>query len=667
MNRLKNEPSPYLRLHAQNPIDWYPWGQEALHKAKRDNVPIFLSIGYSTCHWCHVMNKETFTDQQVGKLLNENFVPIKVDREQYPDVDAVYMDACVKMTGFGGWPLNLFLTPDLKPFFAGTYFPKVDSLRDIGFISLLKKIKWLWENDRQDLIGGSERLLNELADDYPQAIFTSNLIENQLIDLKTKYDTKNSGFLPAPKFPQLHTLLFVLDQSHGLKDDVALKMANDTLKSLLAKGCYDHVGGGIYRYSTDSSYKIPHFEKMLYDNAFLIYALAEFYKATKEIYYKEKALEVFYYLQDNLQDKSGGFYTAEDADTKEGEGAYYLFSELELTEILNDYELNILTQFYQVDHKGNFRGKIHLYPKDQHSFELVVSDQKLKLKLTPIFKKLKNWREKTRKKPFVDTKILIFANGLLLAALSKASIWDEIFKKEAEHLYSYLKQYAHLKPLPGAIHGRIISQGHLDDYAFLVFGFLEYGLAFNNSEAIELAIKLTTGAEKIFFDQENGGYYSISKETILPKRPKNYFEGALPGGNSIMSFNLYRLMQLTGQEKYRLALEKTLNGAAGVLANYSTAAPFLTMVGGWYLGSPYEIVLSYNPENEKDLQEIELKLRQQFLRGSLFWVASESNNVLGLLNGRSTEGLNLYLCQSGRCESKISGKDKILAKLTTIF
>lgn len=665
MNRLKDEPSPYLRLHAQNPIDWYPWGQEALQKAKRDNSPIFLSIGYSTCHWCHVMNRETFADQQVGKLLNDNFIAIKVDREQHPDVDEFYMDASVKITGSGGWPLNLFLAPDLKPFFAGSYFPKDDGLRNIGFISLLKRIKWLWENDRQSLVVGSEKLLKDLPDSYSQALFNRSLIENQLWDLKTRYDTKNSGFLPSPKFPQLHTLLFVLDQGYALEDKVAIEMANNTLKSLLAKGCYDQVGGGIFRYSTDSSYKIPHFEKMLYDNAFLIYTLAEFYRATKELYYKKKALEILTYLEDRLQDKSGGFYTAEDADTSEGEGGYYLFSEAEIKSILSESELDLLRQYYQLE--GNFRGKIYLYPKDSESFELLVSNQKLNLQLKPILKKLKNWREAEKTKPFVDTKILVFANGLLLAALSKASLWKEAFADKATKLFNYLERYAQIKPLPGAIHGRVISQGHLDDYAFLAFGFLEYGLAFSNMKAIELAKDLTRLAEQIFYDPDRGGFFSVSKETILPKRAKNYFEGALPGGNSIMSFNLYRLMQLTGEEKYRLALEATLNGVAGVLSTYSTATPFLAMVGSWYLDSFYKMVLTCGCQSEEDSKEIELKLKQEYLRGNLFWVASENNNYLKLEPGKNSEGLNLYLCQGDRCESIITGKDKILAKIAAIL
>ena len=667
MNRLENEPSPYLRLHAKNPIDWYPWGQEALKKAKKDNYPIFLSIGYSTCHWCHVMNKETFADQLVAKVLNDNFVAIKVDREQHPDVDEFYMDACVKMTGSGGWPLNIFLTPELKPFFAGSYFPKEDGLRNIGFISLLKRIKWLWENDRQSLVVGSENLLKDLPDYYSQALFNRSLLENQLSDLKTRYDTKNSGFLPAPKFPQLHTLLFVLDQGYVLKDKVAIEMANNTLKSLLAKGCYDQVGGGIFRYSTDSSYKIPHFEKMLYDNAFLIYTLAEFYRVTKELYYEKKALEILTYLEDRLQDKSGGFYTAEDADTSEGEGCYYLFSKIEIKSILNESEFEFLSQYYQIEKKGNFKGKIHLYPKDQESFRLLVVDQELNLKLTPIFNKLKNWREKAKTKPFVDTKILVFANGLLLAALSKASLWGKAFANKATRLFNYLGQYAKLKPLPGAIYDRVISQGHLADYAFLAFGFLEYGLAFSNTKAIELAEDLTRQAEQIFFDQDQGGFFSISKETILPRRPKSYFEGALPGGNSVMSYNLYRLLQLTGEEKYRLILEATLNGAAGILSTYSTAAPFLTMVGSWYLDSFYKMVLTYSPESQEDSKEISLKVKQEYLRGNIFWIASENNNYLKLTPGKNTEGLNLYLCQGDRCESKITGKDKILAKIATII
>lgn len=669
MNRLKDEASPYLRLHADNPIDWYPWSREAIQKAKEENKPIFLSIGYSTCHWCHVMNKESFSDQEIAVILNKYFISIKVDREQHPDVDKVYMDYCLSLTGSGGWPLNLFLTPDLKPFFAGTYFPKQTSMRQIGFFPLLERLAKLWAREKETLIDHSEEITHGLINTYPVSDFNKELVNETQESLRQRYDIEYGGFLPAPKFPQLQNLIFLLSQSYLRRDKRPLSLAENTLKSLVSGGCYDQVSGGLFRYSTDRAFRIPHFEKMLYDNAFLIYVLAEFFKATKNSFYRTKCLEVFDFVQASFKANRGGYYTALDADDQEGEGAYYLFSYSELTTILTEDELKLLEHFYAITKKGNFQGKNHLYPQMKEALEEICQNPELESKFFEIFKKLHNYRQVNRKLPFKDEKILVFANGLLLAGLSKAaSCFEDREINEAAHsLYSFLKETMKLENLPGAILEGPISQGHLNDYAFLAWGFLEYGLAFFCKEAIEYATILTQSVLEIFADEENGGFYSITKETVLPYRPKSYLEGALPEGNSVMSLMLFRQWQLSGEEKYRKHLEKMLHEAAGVLKKYPDGAPFLTMVGSWYLENSTEIVLSCPIDAYEKIEEIISIVQKNYIGQNLFWVMNSKGKRLGIEENKVSNGLKLFVCSGGACREALSDKNQILDLLTQII
>ncbi|MDD2432068.1 MAG: thioredoxin domain-containing protein, partial [Firmicutes bacterium] len=647
---------------------------DAIDKAKAFNKPIFLSIGYSTCHWCHVMTRESFSDEEVSKILNDHFISIKVDREQHPDVDAVYMDACVKMTGSGGWPLSVFLTPDLKPFFAGTYFPKESSLRSISFISLLEKIALLWDSDKERLLEQSNEVLEYKSVELEARNihkFSVDVIRTQIELMKSRYDAKNGGFLPAPKFPQLQHLLLFLDASVTQNDKGAFAVADHTLKSLVAKGCYDQVGGGLYRYSTDPQYKIPHFEKMLYDNAFLLYSLGEFYSVTKDAYFKEKCLQVFDYLESNLKAQNGGYYTAQDADSKEGEGAFYLYTKPELVEILTQSELATLTRYYEISEGGNFEGKIHLFLKSEEAFEALTAGIDREM-LESIYKKIRSYREENRTLPFTDTKILVFANGLLLCGLANNFHLHENIKKAARALYKYLKDIVVRKELPGALtdSGQVISKGHLDDFAFLAWGFLEYGLKEGGKEgkdAIRIAGKLTAKANELFLDIKNGGYFSSSADTILPTRPKTIFEGAIPKGNSIMCLVLYRLFQLTGDLTLRDKLEKTLNQAMSLLDSYPTGAPFLSLVGAWYLGDYYEIVLAGSKVNQELLEQIRSKVDEEYLGGHLCWIAEENSEELLIEADKKNAGINLYLCTGGRCEKQISSKDEIDKKLQKIF
>lgn len=664
-NRLSKEKSPYLLLHANNPIDWYPWGTEAFEKALVEDKPIFLSIGYSTCHWCHVMNRESFLDQEVAEILNKNYIAIKVDREQHPDVDEVYMKACQMLTGTGGWPLSIFLTPALKPFFAGTYFPKDNSLRGVGFIYILKQIANHWQNDRETLLEGSEMLVKSMADTRKPGLFTHDLAQNHIDSLVDSYDEQYAGFLPAPKFPQLHNLLFLLSYATGKKDNSLLAMANNTLTTLLISGTYDNVGDGLFRYATDRAFRIPHFEKMLYDNAFMLYTLAEFSAASKNTLYIEKGLDLFKYIESILKDSQGGYFTAEDADSKEGEGAYYLYSYSLLEEILTPKELEILEKYYSISATGNFNHLNHLYPKNKEALVQISQNQALRAELALIFKKIHKFRQEKREAPFKDTKILMFANGLLLAGLARgAVVWDSTeMKTAAINLYQFLAKYTLTSPLPGALKGQVISAGHLDDYAYLAWGFLEYGLAFGAKDALERAMSLVEKADWLFKDKEGGGYYSVAFDTILPHRPQSFYDGAIPEGNSVMSLVLYRLWQFTGEEKYAGSLESLLNRAAGMLKDMGLA-PFLVMVGNWYLNSTYELVLTGRGEL---VEKIKSSIQSQYLGGNLFWLLKDEGKVLNLEVGKDNNNLMLYLCQGSICYQAVEDYDKIVKKVEELL
>lgn len=669
MNRLKREPSPYLQLHGENPIDWYPWGEEAFARTKALDRPIFLSIGYSTCHWCHVMNDESFQDEEVAEILNEHFVAVKVDREQHPDVDAVYMDYCVRTTGMGGWPLTVFLTPDLLPFYAGTYFPKKATLRRIGLIDVLQRIVEFWENDRSIIDEAAQRSIENL----PEAggalgEFVVEAALKAVENLKEEYDPEHGGFLPAPKFPQLQNLLLLLDAAADSSDHKTLHIAMHTLKSLLGKGTFDQVGGGMFRYSTDAQFKVPHFEKMLYDNAFLLYTLGEFYRFTKDRYFKHKAIQVFEYLEANLKGEDGGYFTAQDAGTKEG--AFYLYTIGKLEEVLTPAELRLLAKYYEISADGNFEGKIHLFPKSSKAFWDLVSG-KDREELEQIQSKLKRYRGKTRTAPFTDKKILVFANGLLLAGLAKAAFLDERIQNAADALYRYLRGIAASEELPGAlIGGKVISKGHLDDYAYLAWGFFEYGVmkeGRERKEALEIALNLVNRANRLFYDEEAGGYYKIAADTILPTRPKEVFDGAIPQGNSVMSLVLFRLFQVTGDLELRRRLEQTLRGLAGVLKSDPEGAPLLVLVTSWYLGESWEVVLTGGEKDAGFLAQIRSEIQQNYLAGILFWFADGTCPEFGIEAGKPASELALYLCKGGTCSERINSEAEIRAALAKLF
>ncbi len=610
-NRLINEKSPYLRQHAYNPVDWYPWSKEAFEKAKKEDKPIFLSIGYSTCHWCHVMEKESFEDEEIAQILNEYFVPIKVDREERPDIDSIYMNVCMLMTGHGGWPLTVFLTPDKKPFYAGTYFPKESSYTRIGLKDLLLKIAQMWKEDRDTLINRSEKVLEYLKE-YNQKKEEKQLkldiFEKSYERFKDIFDPYYGGFGHRPKFPSPHNFMFLLRYYYKTKRENALAMVEHTLKNMRLGGIFDHVGYGFHRYSTDERWILPHFEKMLYDQAMLTVAYAETYQVTKNPFYKKVVEEILEYVQRDMTSKVGGFYSAEDADSEGEEGKFYVWSYEELKDILGE-DFNVIRKVFNATEEGNYReestgkltGKNILYMKkslDELAKELKMSVEELEEVVNRARKKLFEVRKK-RVHPLKDTKILTDWNGLMIAAFSIAGqVLDreeyvETAKKAADFILEKMKTEEGFL-LHRYKDGEAKFEGKLDDYAFLTWGLIELYNASFEEKYLKEAIQLTEIMINHFWDNKDGGFFMtpdfIKEELII--RPKESYDGAVPSGNSVAAYNLFRLFKLTGNKKYEEYGIKTINAFADKIESLLTSYSMMLVAFDFYVSEGIDIVLT---------------------------------------------------------------------------
>ncbi len=490
-NRLINESSPYLLQHATNPVDWYPWGEEAFAKAKKEDKPIFLSIGYSTCHWCHVMEHESFADEEVAVLLNQYFVAVKVDREERPDIDQVYMTVTRTMTGRGGWPNSVFLTPDKKPFFAGTYFPKQARWGLPGLMELLPKIAEIWQNDRENVLKSAERitdLLASRADPGPGDVLDQNILDKARDQLADIYDPQYGGFGQAPKFPRPHTLAFLLRRYHHNQDTRALAMVEKTLTRMRLGGIYDHIGYGFHRYSTDGQWLVPHFEKMLYDQAMLAMAYTEAFQATAKEFYARSAREILTYILRDMTSKEGGFYSAEDADSEGVEGKFYLWTLPQIQQAIGENDTETLKKIYNLEEGGNFKSPeaepaagsniLHLKKTlPDLAAELGIPEKQLRQRLGKNREQLFRIRQK-RIHPFKDDKILTDWNGLMIAAMAKAGLALD----EPRYLSAAAKAADFIMLKLRDKNGRLLKRyrkgnaglpAHLNDYAFVVWGFLE--------------------------------------------------------------------------------------------------------------------------------------------------------------------------------------------------
>lgn len=570
-NRLKYETSPYLLQHKENPVDWYPWGNEAFERAKEEDKPIFLSIGYSSCHWCHVIAHESFEDNEIAELLNRYFISIKVDKEERPDIDSVYMAVCQAFTGSGGWPTSIFMSAEQKPFFAGTYFPKTSRGGMIGLKELLIAIHEKWNNDRDSLLGESDKIIAHLnnAENTPENA-DLGLTHSATAVYEHIYDNKNGGFGRAPKFPTPHNILFLLSYYERYKRNECLQMAEHTLMQMYRGGMFDHIGFGFCRYSTDKKFLVPHFEKMLYDNALLILAYCKAYNITKKTLYLEIAEKTADYILREMTSQEGGFYSAQDADSEGEEGKYYLFTPDEIIGVLGEKDGEAFNRHFDISNIGNFEGK---------NIPNLLSSDPADKSFDTFLPQLVLYRKK-RYSLHLDDKILTSWNSLMIAAMcelylvSKKDIYLSTAQKAAAFIQKYLCKddtlYVSFRE------GKCGVIGFLDDYAAYIFAMLSLYKATLDREYLKLAGRFCEKAISDFGDN-TGGFYlygNNSEELIL--RPKETYDGAIPSGNSLMAYNLVRLSLITSDEKYKITAEQQLNFLASKAQYLPGYAMFLT-------------------------------------------------------------------------------------------
>ena len=606
-----DESSPYLLQHATNPVDWYPWGNEAFEKARKENKPIFLSIGYSTCHWCHVMEDESFADEEVAALLNKLFVSVKVDREERPDIDRVYMTVTQAITGRGGWPNNIFLTPDKKPFFAGTYFPKETRWGIPGLMELLPKVAEIWQNDRQKLLKNAEQITAMLAgmdNSEPTVALNQDTLNKARNLLAETYDPEYGGFGQAPKFPSPHKLTFLLRHYHYTADEQALAMVEKTLTQMRFGGIYDHIGFGFHRYSTDAQWLVPHFEKMLYDQALLAVAYTEAYQATGKHFYAQTVREIFAYILRDMTSPEGGFYSAEDADSEGVEGKFYLWTTAEIQNILGKEEYEAVKKIYSLENDGNFKPQeadqprgsniLHLGNSPAHlAAELGISEKKLLQRLEKNRRELFSARKK-RVHPFKDDKILTDWNGLMVAALAKAGrvLEEPQYLSAAEKAANFI--LLKLQDKNGRLMKRYRQRkaglpAHLDDYAFVVWGLLELYESTFKTTYLREAVRINDQMMTHFGDDQNGGLFMTADDSEkLLIRDKQIYDGAIPSGNSVSALNLLRLGHITGKTDYLKKAESITKVFSGLVEKYPPGHAYLLMALGYALNPSYEVVVA---------------------------------------------------------------------------
>ncbi len=678
-NRLIKEKSPYLRQHAYNPVDWYPWSEEAFEKAKREDKPIFLSIGYSTCHWCHVMEKESFEDEEIAEILNKYFVPIKVDREERPDIDAFYMSVCQAMTGSGGWPLTIIMTPDKEPFFAGTYFPKESYFGRPGLKEILLTIKELWEKDRERVLNTAKHLvkaLQEAAKKKAHGNLGEETLHRAFSELFTSYDEYFGGFGNALKFPIPHNLMFLGRYYYRYKREQALKMIDKTLTMMRMGGIYDHVGFGFHRYSTDKEWLLPHFEKMLYDQALLLIAYTEGYQLLGKELFKKTVYEIVEFLERDMLSPEGAFYSAWDADSEGEEGKFYTWSLQELKEVLNEDELKLVTQVFNLREEGNYleeatkrrvgRNVLHIgRPYEEVARELGIAPEELLNKLEEIRKKLFEAREK-RVKPLRDEKILTDWNGLAVAGLSYAgrSLREKKFIEMAKRVADFLlnnmvdeKGYL----LHTYMEGEAKIPGFLEDYAYLIWGLFELYEATLEDKYLEEALRLQELQIKHFWDKENGGFFQTPDFfTDIPVRKKEVYDGATPSGNSVSAYNLLRLGRFLGKKELEEYGVKTLQAFSWEISNFPSAHTFSLMALDLALNGTKELVI-VNLKNKKHLTE----LYKEYLPDLLVALkTSEISELSEFIKSIPESDKELYyLCKNYTCEKPSDKLEEVIKRL----
>lgn len=640
-NNLINETSPYLLQHAYNPVNWYPWSSEAFDRATKENKPIFLSIGYSTCHWCHVMENESFEDEEVARKLNENFISIKVDKEERPDVDSIYMNVCQAMTRSGGWPLTIFMTPEKKPFFSGTYFPKHSSFNMTGFLDLLSRINTIWNEDKSDLENHAAKITNFIKDNTQNNTASKNcytkeqIIENAFNSFSNTFDKKYGGFGDAPKFPMPHNLLFLLEYYKLTNNELSLEMVNKTLLQMFKGGIFDHIGFGFSRYSTDNKWLVPHFEKMLYDNSLLIMAYTKAYEINGKSIYKDIAEKTIQYILCELTSEEGGFYCAQDADSDGIEGKYYVFDQSETIHVLGEKEGQEFNKLYDITQKGNFEGNnipniINHYAINDNSMDVNI-------------KKMYEYR-KNRMSLHKDDKILTSWNGLTIAAFSRAyaAFNDKEYLAAAKKSVSFIeKNIEENKGLYTSYReGKISRNVFIDDYAFFIFGLIELYNVTLDKQYLDKSLNLLFEAKEEFWDDTMGGFYLYGKSSEqLLIRPKETYDGAIPSGNSVMVYNLLMLSKITKENSLEDLFNNQLDFMIEHAKDYPQGHSFFIKTLVLYYNPPKEIVCIL--KNKKDLENAITDIS----KNSIVTIYENETSEYRLVNDMTT----FYVCEGNRC------------------
>ena len=691
-NRLIHEKSPYLLQHAHNPVDWFPWSEEAFEKARQENKPVFLSIGYATCHWCHVMERESFEDEEAASALNDAFVSIKVDREERPDIDAVYMAACHMVSGSGGWPLNVLLTPDRKPFFAGTYMPKHTRFGRPGLVEICRQIQSLWKNDPKRVMDAADSIVGHLSQAFtyaaePAQELNFDVLEQAFKQISRSYDPQYGGFDQSPKFPTPHRLQFLLRHYHRTGNDHAAEMVTHTLTAMSQGGLWDHVGFGFHRYSTDARWLLPHFEKMLYDQALLAMAYLEAYQVTGNRLFAQTAEEVLTYVLRDMTHPQGGFFTAEDADSEGEEGKFYIWSLDEFNQIADKAVGSEIPwpQIFNLSVDGNFvdeatREKnganiLHMTRSwDQWAKTLNIPVQSLMDQWAMLREKLFNHR-KLRIAPLKDDKILTDWNGLLIAALAQGAriLGFDTYAAAAKKGVLFIKSRlmdsnGHLMHRFRDGQAAIVAQA--GDYAFMVMGLVELYRTTFETELLEFAIELQERMDAGFWDDAQGGYFlTADGDKELPVRPKELYDGAMPSVNSVALSNLILLSRLTGNHRWEERADMLTRTFAATVSRQPVA--FTHFLNGFDLAlRPGNEVVVTGEKEAQDTRAILKALQNIYLPNLVTHLKSDDNagplsDLAGFTAGLSSSGgpATAHICTGFNCKKSTTDVDIMLKQL----
>jgi uncharacterized protein len=670
-NRLAREQSPYLLQHQHNPVDWYAWGEAAFARARAEDKPIFLSIGYSTCHWCHVMERESFENQTLADFLNQHFVSIKVDREERPDVDRIYMTFVQATTGQGGWPLNVFLTPKLKPFFGATYFPPETRYGRPGFLQILQQIRDLWQNRRADLTHSAAELHAKLEEVTSSGALSEVQLTPEVLRkagelFKSAYDPRHGGFGGAPKFPQPAQPQLLLRYAQRFGDPEAVRMVLHTCDCMARGGIHDQLGGGFARYSVDAEWLVPHFEKMLYDNAQLTQLYLDAFLVSGEARHAEVARDILAYVLRDMTHPEGGFYSAEDADSEGHEGKFYCWTRAELSGLLTPEEFNVAVQYFGITEAGNFVDHSHPQPLPNQNVlsivapELPAADQAL---LASAKKKMLTARAK-RVRPQRDDKILASWNGLMLGALARAAVvlQDSAYRAAAEKNLAFLKAKLWDAQTKTLYHrwreGQRDEVQLLEAYAFLLAGVLDLYEATLEPSQLEFALELAETMLAKFFDPTNGGFWQSAPDAEdLILRVKEDYDGAQPSGNSVAIMSLLRLGRIAGREPYIEAAEKSLRLFAGRLQQTPQAVPAMLQALDFSLGAPRRAVVAGPPADAQTrtlLQAVHAVYQPNKV------VLSNHGPVEAFARTLpEKDGPQVYVCTGTACQAPTGDVDKV--------